>query len=434
MPLPMTLPMKAISQRLGHRLHYAWIVAAVIFLACLVSAGIRSMPGVLLVPLDDDFGWGRPTISFAISVGIALYGLVGPFAAAIMDRFGIRRTVLAALLLLALAVAGTTVATRPWEMVLTMGVLSGVGTGTVANVLGAVVVARWFRAHRGLAMGLMTAATATGQLVFLPAMAAGIEAIGWRASSLIVAAVTLLVIPIVFLLAAERPSSVALGPLGATTDEPARRPAGNPFANAFLTLGRGLPSPTFWLLSASFFVCGLSTNGLVGVHLIPLCLDHGIPEVKGAGLLAGMGIFNLVGTTASGWLSDRFDNRLLLACYYGLRGLSLLFLPFSDFSFAELSIFAVFFGLDWIATVPPTVRLATDAFGEKAAPILYGWILAGHQVGAAVAAYGAGLMRSELATYLVAFLVAGAACVMIAFTLLGSAYNQRKAALASAAE
>jgi MFS family permease len=346
-----------------------------------------------------------------------------------MQRFGIRRTLLAALVLLSLAVASTTLVRAPWQMVLTWGVLTGLGTGTVALVLGATVVNRWFRKSRGLAMGLLTASTATGQLVFLPLLASMVETTGWRTASLLVAGAVALMVPVIFVLLPERPADIGIGAYGAedqATDEPS---IGNPLANAFSALGRGVRKPVFWLLWSSFFVCGLSTNGLIGTHLIALCLDHGLPEVRAAGLLAAMGLLDLVGTTLSGWLSDRYDNRVLLAWYYGLRGLSLLFLPFSDFSFFELSIFAVFYGLDWIATVPPTVRLATKEFGDRDAPILFGWISAGHQMGAATAAFGAGLLRSELNTYLHAFLIAGAACILIAIALLG-AKMKRQSALA----
>jgi len=276
-------------------------------------------------------------------------------------------------------------------------------------------------------MGILTASVATGQLVFMPGLAVIIANHGWRPATLIVAAVTVLVAPIVWLLVPERPSIVGLGRYGTDGPEEIAPVLGNPVWHAFSALGRGMGSPTFWLLFSSFFVCGLSTNGLVGTHLIALCLDHGLPEVQGASLLAAMGILDLFGTTFSGWLSDRFDNRLLLAWYYGLRGLSLIFLPFSDFSLAELSIFAGFYGLDWIATVPPTVRLANDSFGDRDAPILFGWIAAGHQLGAATAAFGAGVMRSELDSYLQAFIIAGAACVLIALTLTGSAVRRRAA-------
>src|SRR5579859_182532 len=415
----------ALAAKVEKRFHYAWVVAAAIFLSLLVSAGVRSMPGVLLVPLEKDLHWDRATLSASISVGIALYGLMGPFAAAIMQSFGVRRTVLCALALMAVSVASTTLVHEPWQMMLSWGVLAGMATGSVANVLGATIVSRWFKSHRGLAMGLMAASVSTGQLVFLPVLAMLIDAVGWRTASLCVAAVSLIVLPVVFFLVPERPGALGLRALGSEEDDVHVPSKVNPLVNAFAALGRGARRPIFWLLFASFFVCGLSTNGLVGTHLIAFCMDHGIPEVQGAGLLAAMGILDLFGTTGSGWLSDRFNNKVLLAWYYGLRGLSLVYLVYSDFSFWQLTLFAVFYGLDWIATVPPTLRLAADAFGDRDAPILFGWIAAGHQIGAATAAMGAGFLRTELDTYWHAFLLAGMACVAIAMVLLGSAVKGR---------
>jgi predicted MFS family arabinose efflux permease len=263
-------------------------------------------------------------------------------------------------------------------------------------------------------------------LVFLPLLAWLITAVGWRSASLGVAALSLSLLPVIYLLLPERPGSIGLRALGAVSDDAAPM-LGNPILNAFKVLGKGIRTPIFWLLFSSFFICGLSTNGLVGTHLIAFCLDHGIPELQGAGLLAAMGILDLFGTTASGWLSDRFDNKLLLAWYYGLRGLSLVFLVYCNFSFFELSLFAMFYGLDWIATVPPTLRLAVDAFGDRDAPILFGWIAAGHQLGAATAALGAGILRTELDSYFLAFLLAGAACVIIALVLVGSSWSGRRA-------
>jgi MFS family permease len=323
----------ALAARVGQRFHYAWVVAAVTFVALLISAGVRSMPGVLLVPLEKDLHWDRATVSASVSVGIMLYGLMGPFAAAIMQSIGIRRTVLAALGLMAVAVATTTLVTEPWQMMLTWGVLSGLATGTIASVLGATIVGRWFKTNRGLAMGLMAASVSTGQLVFLPLLAFLIDQVGWRSASLVVAVASLVVLPLVLFLLPERPASVGVRALGSDVDDVAVKPAVNPFVNALAVLWRGMHVPMFWLLFASFFVCGLSTNGLVGTHLIAFCFDHGIPEVQGAGLLAAMGILDLFGTTGSGWLSDRFNNKVLLAWYYGLRGLSLVYLVYSDFSF-----------------------------------------------------------------------------------------------------
>jgi len=402
------------------KLHYAWIVAGVTFLTLLVAAGLRATPGVLIVPLETEFGWSRATISFAIGVNILLYGLIGPFAAAMMDRFGLRRTMLAALVCIAAGVALTPLMTRPWQLILLWGVVVGTGSGATALVLGATVVARWFVARRGLVIGVLTASTATGQLIFLPALASLAAHYGWRSVSLTVGGVALALLPVVAVLMRDHPQDLGLAPYGASDNEgrlvASRR---NPAATALLALRDGLRSRDFWLLAGSFFICGASTNGLIGTHLIAACLDHGIPQVAGASLLAAMGVFDLVGTTLSGWLSDRWSNRGLLAWYYGLRGPSLIYLPFAfDISFYGLSLFAVFYGLDWIATVPPTVRLATRTFGTERGPIMFGWIAASHQLGAALAAFVAGALRVELGTYLAAFVLSGLLCLIAALMVL----------------
>ena len=414
------------------RLHYAWIMAGITFLVLLTAAGVRSSPGVLIVPLEQEFHWSRATISFAIAVNIALYGLAGPFAAAVMERFGLRRSVVAALVLVALAMAGTTGMHAAWQLVLLWGLVMGGGTGVLALVLGATVAGRWFKQRRGLVMGVLTASTATGQLVFLPTLAALAEHFGWRAVSLTLAATALVLILPVALLMRDRPADVGLPPFGGTAVEPAPVQTVNPVTRAMTALGSGLRDRNFWLLAGSFFICGASTNGLIGTHLIPACVDHGIPEVTAAGLLAAMGVLDFFGTTASGWLSDRWDNRALLAWYYGLRGLSLLFLPFAfQWSFWGLSVFAVFYGLDWIATVPPTVRLAARSFGEENVGVMFGWIAAAHQLGAASAAWGAGLLRVETGDYLTAFMISGGLCLVasVLVSLIGVGRRQEAAAL-----
>ena len=355
------------------RPHYAWIVLAVTFFVLLAGAGIRATPSVLIVPLEEEFGWTRSTISLAISLNIFLYGLMGPFAGGLMQRLGIRRTSIGALALLAVGVTLATQVTRPWQLVVVWGLVVGAGSGMVALVLGATVVNRWFVERRGLAMGLLTASSATGQLVFLPLLATIIRDHGWRAAALLMAAAAAIVVPIVALLLRERPADVGLPPVGAGRIEAAPAVVANPGRAAVAALGEGARSRDFWLLTATFFICGASTNGLIGTHLIPAAHDHGIPEVRAASLLALMGIFDLVGTTGAGWLSDRWSSRKLLAWYYGLRGLSLFFLPVAlSGPQAGLWVFAVWYGLDWIATVPPTLRLATDAFGRERAPIIFG--------------------------------------------------------------
>ena len=346
--------------------HYAWIMAVITFAVLLVGAGIRATPGILIVPLEREFGWNRATTSAAVSLGLLLYGLVGPFCAAIAQRAGVRRTMAFALAVLAIAVLLATRIREPWQLVLLWGLFVGTGTGMVATVLGAVVVNRWFSHRRGMVLGALTASTATGQLVFLPILARLVEHHGWRAALYLVGGAALAAIPLALLFVKESPDAMGLLPYGMSAGEPLLPPRqGNPAAVALRTLGRAAHHRDFWLLAGTFFVCGASTNGLIGAHLIPACMDHGIPEVRAAGLLAAMGIFNLFGTTFSGWLSDRWDNRKLLFSYYFLRGISLVLLPDAlHHQGPELSVFTVFYGLDWIATVPPTVKLATDAFGK----------------------------------------------------------------------
>ncbi|HZZ84909.1 MAG TPA: MFS transporter [Anaeromyxobacteraceae bacterium] len=402
------------------RIHYGWWVVGATFLVLLVSAAIRATPGVLIVPLERELGWSRATISGAISVNLLLYGLMGPFCAAIAERIGIRRTLALAMGLLSAALLAATWMRSPWQLVALWGVCVGVGTGMAAMVIGTAVVTRWFSARRGLVLGALTASTATGQLLFLPLLARVAEGEGWRAALRIVSIGALVTVPLALLVIRESPAGMGLLPYGARAGDPVSAPRrGNPAALAVRTLARASRSRDFWLLAGTFFVCGMSTNGLIGTHLIPACMDHGMPEVRAAGLLATMGIFDLFGTTLSGWLTDRWDSRKLLFAYYALRGLSLVLLPSALIEAGPgLSVFTVFYGLDWIATVPPTVRLATDSFGKEDAPIVFGWVFAAHQVGAAVAALGAGLVRTRLGDYHHAFVAAGSICMVAGFFAL----------------
>ncbi|MDR6741300.1 putative MFS family arabinose efflux permease [Herbaspirillum sp. 1173] len=411
---------QSLANAVTPRFHYAWVVVGVIFLVLLCSAGIRATPSVMILPLEQEFGWNRSTISVVISVNIALYGLIGPFSAAAMQRFGIRRVVLGALVLLASGTALSTLMHMPWHMLLSWGLLVGAGTGVAANTLGATIVSRWFETRRGLAMGLLTASAATGQMVFLPLMASMVGSYGWRSVAFLVSAVALLAIPLVWLLLPEGPAAIGQKMLGQTSetadDGRSRR---NPLAIAFDALRTSVRMPDFWLLFMSFFVCGLSTNGYIGTQFIAMCNDYGINEVKGASILAAMGMLDLVGTTLSGWLSDRYNPRVLLFWYYGLRGLALIFLPYAfGLQYYGLAIFAIFYGLDWIATVPPTVRLANDVFGRLAAPIVFGWIVAGHQLGAATATTVAGYMRATLGNYTLSSIMMGVACLIGAVLVL----------------
>jgi MFS family permease len=413
--------------------HYALVVVAVVFFALLAAAGVRSTPGVLLVPWAVGFHWSRSVISFAAAVGIFLFGLTGPFAAAAMQRFGVRKVVMAALALMSLSAIASLWMTAPWQLILSWGVVSGIGSGCVANVLSATIVNRWFVTNRGLVMGLLAASTSTGTLIFFPALSAIQEWGGWKPVVMVVAAVLALLIPFVFWLLPEWPQDVGRQPFGADADHPLpARVSGNPLKTAFTGLQEGLQNRDFWLLAGTFFVCGFTTNGLVGTHMIALCGDHGLDAVVAGGLLAIMGGFDLVGTTASGWLTDRYDPRKLLFVYYGLRGLSLIYLPFADFSFRGLSLFAIFYGLDWIATVPPTLALTNRAFGTAKAPVMFGWISASHQLGAAAAAFLAGLSRSTSGSYLESFVVAGLVGLAAALVALMIGRGQKVTAAAPA--
>ncbi|WP_368641426.1 MFS transporter [Castellaniella ginsengisoli] len=408
MPPPARSASPLLIPRLGQR--YAFVVVGVIFFCLLFSAGLRATPSVLLDPLHLVFGWSRATISLAAALGIFFYGMVGPFAAAAMDHFGLRRVLLAALVMMAASSAASAFMTQSWHLIALWGIFSGIGSGAVATVLGATIANRWFHQHRGLAMGILTASTATGNLIFLPLLAALASSDDWTRAVWAVAIAILVMVPLVWRLVPDGPASVGLLPYGSDPDNPPPPPAPRTglLAATFGALGRASRTRAFWFLFATFWVCGFTTNGLVGTHLIAMCGDYGIASVQAAGLLAVMGIFDLIGTTASGWLTDRYDPRKLLFIYYSLRGLSLMALPYTDFSLYSLSIFAVFYGLDWIATVPPTLRLATDVFGDRDAPVVFGWIVAGHQIGAATAAWMGGFVREVSGSYLMAFVLAGA--------------------------
>jgi sugar phosphate permease len=395
------------------RLHYAWIVFGVTFFTLLAAAGIRSTPGVLIVPLEQEFGWSRAAISVAVSINLLLFGFGGPFAAAFMNRFGVRRVLTGALLLIATGVGLTPLMRAVWQLDLLWGVVVGLGTGAMASVLAATVANRWFVAHRGLVTGLLTAASATGQLAFLPGLAALAVGLGWRSASVTVALAVLIAVPAVLLLMRDSPRQVGLRPYGAAPGEAAEPQPDNPFAAAVGGLRDSLRSRDFWLLAGSFFICGASTNGLIGTHLIPAAVDHGIPEVAAASMLALIGVFDVVGTTVSGWLTDRLDARWLLFWYYTLRGLSLLLLPFAlSSAYLTLLVFIVFYGLDWVATVPPTIALSARVLGRARGGIVFGWVFASHQLGAAFAASSAGGLRTWLGDYQVAFLSAGLLCLV----------------------
>jgi MFS family permease len=412
---------RIVSALARRNIHYGWVVVAVTFLTLLVTAGAMGTPGVMIVPLENEFGWSDAQISSALALRILLFGLFGPFAAALMNRFGVRRVIIFALALIAAGLLISLMMTQVWQLVLLWGVVVGVGTGLTAMVLAATVATRWFNHRRGLVLGMLAASSATGQLLFLPVIAELTTHFGWRIALALVAAALGAIGLVVLFLMRDRPSDINLPLYGETVVTPP------------LTSGAGLTSlllsplvtlrdcarvPIFWVLSGTFFVCGCSTNGLIQTHFVALCHDYGLAATAAASVLAMMGAFDFVGTIGSGWLSDRLDNRWLLFWYYGLRGLSLLYLPFTDFTLYGLSLFAVFYGLDWIATVPPTVKLTADRFGRERAGLVFGWIFTGHQIGAASAALAAGMVRTEFLTYLPAFFAAGALCIIAAMLIL----------------
>ncbi|MFC5404426.1 MFS transporter [Cohnella soli] len=397
------------------KLHYGWIVLVITFVTLLVSAGIRSLPSILMLPLEKDFGWSREGLSGVVSVGIFLYGLTGPFSAALLLKFGIRRVMIVSLIVLGASLAITPVMTALWQFQLLWGVVSGLGTGMMANVLGVTVANRWFEKRRGLVVGILTASAATGQLLFMPLLAKITEDAGWRNAMYTSVGVVAVVIVIVAIWMRNHPYDIGKPAYGADRAVAPIAFRGSIFLTPLKVLGEAIKDKTFWLLAGTFFICGYSSNGLIGTHLIPACGDIGMTTVVAAGFLAFMGMFDLVGTTLSGWLSDRFDSRWLLFWYYGLRGLSLLFLPQAlNMGYTEMMIFTVFYGLDWIATVPPTVKISSNVFGKEKSGMVFGWIVVAHQVGASTAAYGAGAMREVLGTYTVPFVSAGFVCFFAA--------------------
>lgn len=386
------------------RLYYGWIVVLATVPILMVTAGIRAAPGAWLVPMRGDLGWSTASLSLAAAVGLVVYGFSGPLSGNLMNRFGVRNVALLSLLLSAGSMAASSFVQQQWQLVLFFGFVSGLSTGLVASVLGATVANRWFVTHRGLVTGVLGAAVSAGQLVFFPLLTVWAVTLGWRTAALVLAGVCLvLLIPV--LLLRDGPEALGLLPLGATPGT-VYAPKAEPGV-----MGRALVSPAFWLLAVTFYVCGATSNGLVGQHFIPHAVDHGFSPTYAANALALMGAFNFAGTLLSGWLTDRFDPRRLLLTYYTFRGLSLLFVPFIHDTLGVVA-FSVLFGLDYIATVPPTIALAADTFGRRNVGVVYGWIFAAHQVGAAVAAWAAGLARDSFGDYVLAFYLAGAMAVM----------------------
>lgn len=406
------------SPRRTPRVHRAWFVAAVTFVTIIGAAAFASLPGLLIEPLHQEFDWSRGTIGFAVSVNLALYGLTAPFAAALMDRFGIRRVVAVALTIISVGSLLTVWMTAAWQLVLFWGVLVGLGSGSMALAFAATVTNRWFVARRGLVTGILTAAGASGQLVFLPLLSWLVEDHGWRPAAVTVSLAALAVVPFVWLLLRDHPADTGLAPYGGEyAEKPA--PVTGAARRAVTVLLKAARTGPFWLLAGTFAICGASTNGLVKTHFVPAAHDHGMPVTAAAGLLAVIGVFDVVGTIASGWFTDRFEARRLLAVYYALRGISLLFLPMllAPTVHPPMLFFIVFYGLDWVATVPPTIALCREHYGEDSA-IVFGWVLASHQVGAAVVAFAGGVARDVFGTYDLVWYASGALCAAAALMAL----------------
>jgi MFS family permease len=401
------------------RVHYAWVALGVMFCGMLSGVAVRAAPGVMILPLQKAFGWDVSTISGAVSLNIILMGATGPFMTGLMQIIGIKRTVLGCLTLLMTGTGLSYFMTAPWQMFLTWGLMVGIGSSAGAVGIAGAVANRWFVKRAGLAVGLLISANAAGQLIFLPLMAMAAETYGWQGVAIGVTAAIAVALPLVAMLLPESPASVGLPAFGATEVVPVAAFNGqNPFGVAFSAFRRASKSMDFWLLCLTFGVCGFSTNGLINTHLIAYCADHGIPEIHGASILAVIGVFSLIGSTLSGYLCDRFSPRILLFWYYGLRGLSLVLIPFSNFDQVSLGIFSVFYGLDWVATGPATFALTNEVFGRRDAPVIVAWIFAAHQVGGSLAAFGAGAVRSLSGSYLLAFMASGLACLMASMLVL----------------
>ena len=417
----MTAP-PVVAPVVRRRLHPAWLVAATAFIALIGAAGFRAAPGVLMVPLEDEFGWSRGLLSSAVGVNLVLFGLTAPFAAALMDRFGIRQVITCALVLISAGSGLTVFMTASWQLVLFWGVLVGLGTGSMALAFAATVANRWFVERRGLVMGVLTAGSATGQLIFLPVLAWVAERSGWRTSAVIISAAALLVVPLVIAFLRDYPVDRGVRAYGDRSAGPmVRPPAGRGAASrAVSALVEAAKTRTFWALTVGFAICGATTNGLIGTHFIPSAHDHGMAETTAAGLLAVVGIFDIAGTIASGYLTDRVNPRVLLAIYYGFRGVGLMMLPMllSDAVHPSIVVFVVVYGLDWVATVPPTAALCREAFGDNGT-IVFGWVFAAHQIGAAFASVAAGFVRDATGQYTIAWFGAAGMCAIAAVVSLG---------------
>lgn len=398
------------------RIHYSWFVLTVTFFSIIVVGIVVASSGVFLTPFENEFGWSRPTISLAFGICMFFFGVSGPFMAALLEVLGLRKMMLTSMATLLIGLLFTFLMSQSWHLILIWGMIIGLGSSVFLTVLSPYVANHWFKEKRGLATGILTASTAMGQLILLPVLAMVIENYSWRWAIGLIITLGIVMFIMIFLFMKNSPKDMGILPYGQKEelDEKNVTQKGNPIIIAFKGLFSALKAKEFWLLAGSFFICGLSTSGLIGTHFISYCISFGIPLVTAASLLSFMGVFNMVGTTLSGFLSDRFDNRWLLFWYYLFRGASLVLLPFALMSgnITWIIVFTVFYGLDWVATVPPTINLSRQIFGLQKSAIIYGWIYAAHQAGAAVAAYGGGLVYKYFNNYTWAFTMAGVFCVL----------------------
>lgn len=398
------------------RIHYSWIILIITFFSIIVAGIVRSSSGVFIVPFEDEFGWDRSIISLAFAISLFLYGISGPFMAALIEAIGLKKMMVIAMSTLLAGILLTFFMQEAWHLIIIWGIIIGLGSGLFLTVLSPYIANRWFEKRRGLAVGILTASTATGQLILLPVLAIVIENCSWRWAIGFIFLLSFIMLVIILLFMKNSPREVGLLPYGLEEErqETIVVQKKNPIVIAFQSLLEAIKVKEFWLLAGSFFICGLSTSGLIGTHFVSYCISYGLPVVTAASLLSFMGIFDLIGTTISGWLSDRLDNRWLLFWYYGLRGASLVLLTYAlkEGSIILLVIFSVFYGLDWIATVPPTISISRQVFGIEKSGIVYGWIFASHQAGAAVAAYGGGVIYKMFNSYTWAFFLAGIFCLL----------------------
>lgn len=384
------------------KLHYAWVILAVTFICLFVASALRSIPGIIMLSLEQEFHWGRETVSGAVALNLFLFGLSGPFLGRLMDLYGTKTITLFMIVLVMLGAAGSTLFMKePWQLYLLWGVLIGAGSGGTSMIMGSAVVNRWFHKRRGLALGILGAAFSSGQLIFTPIITKLNMLEGWRISTLfIVFILGLIVLPLMFWLMADQPGIKGLQAYGGNGNSDIKLQADtNPMSKA-------MACPQFWLLAFSFGICGLTTSGLFQTHLISHGVEHGFSEMTMAVSLGLMGATDMLGTILSGWLCDRFGKRWPLAIYYAFRGLSLLLLPYVDTT-GQLMAFSFLYGLNWLSTVPATSALTADLFGKQNVGVVFGWISFSHQAGAAIASFGAGYLHQLIGDYNLAFILSG---------------------------